>query len=186
MASSGSAVDPLQMATRQDEQPGRAPADPREIGAELVAAVRDGANAIYEEQRNRIADEIAAAGEVLRRSAQSLQRDGTAAARYADDAGQQIGDFADRLRGLSWAELTADVAELARRWPLLFLGSAAGIGFVACRLLLASPPATETDGTPSSPSGPSGDGQETRARPGPGSVSESASAGYAAGTDGSG
>src|SRR5579864_6527776 len=125
MASSGSAVDPLPMAARQAKPVGRGSADPLEIGAELVAAVRDSANEIYEEQRNRVAEEIAAAGEVLRRSAQSLQPDVRAVARYADDAGQRIGDFADRLRGLSWAELTADVAELARRWPLLFLGSAA-------------------------------------------------------------
>lgn len=112
--------------------------DVKEIGTELASAVRDSATSLFEEQRNRAADEIAALGEALRQSARALDQSGGTVARYADQAAQQIGDFAGTLRNRSWNELAGDVEDFGRRWPLVFMVAAAGVGFVAGRFLMAS------------------------------------------------
>lgn len=117
---------------------GNALGDVKEIGTELASAVRDSATSLFEEQRNRAADEIAALGEALRQTARGLDQSGGSVARYADQAAQQIGDFAGTLRNRSWNELAADVEAFGRRWPLVFMGAAAGLGFVAGRFLMAS------------------------------------------------
>ena len=108
------------------------------IGSELMATVSNSANALYEEQRNRAADEIAAVGDVLRRSIQSLDQPGGVVARYGDEAARRLNNFAARLRGCSWGKLTADVEDFARQYPLVFIGAATGLGFIAGRFLTAS------------------------------------------------
>jgi len=134
----GGTSAPVSPGGRQEEGVGRTLAEVKEMGSEAVAAVRDSANSLFEEQRNRAASEIAALGEALRRSAQSLDQNGGTVARYADDAARQIGDFAERLRNRSWNEMTADVEDFARRWPTAFIAAAFGIGFVAGRFLMSS------------------------------------------------
>ena len=130
---------PVSPGQRQNgEGASRAISDVKEMGTELVAAVRDSANALFEEQRNRAADEIAALGQALRRSAQSLEQDGGAVARYADEAARQMGDFADTLRRRSWNQLTEDLEGAARRWPAVFMAATVGLGFLAGRFLMAS------------------------------------------------
>jgi len=120
------------------ERSGAGPvADVKEIGSEMASAVRDSATTLFEEQRNRAADEIAALGEALRRSAESFEGGGTVA-RYAGDAARQIGDFATTLRGRSWNDMVGDVEDFARRWPMAFMAAAVGIGFAAGRFLMAS------------------------------------------------
>ena len=90
----------------------------KDMGTELLGAVRDGATALFEEQRRRAAGEIGALGEVLRRSAQSIDRSaGPTVAQYTDQAGRQIGEFADTLRTRSLGQLAGDVEDFARRWP---------------------------------------------------------------------
>jgi len=150
---------PIASAAVQDEQGARrARHRTRDIGAELMVAVRDSATALFEEKRNRAADEIAAAGEVLRRSVQSLDHArGGIVARRGDEAADQIGDFAAWLRGRAWGELTSDIEDAARRYPMMFIGTAAAIGFVAGRFLTAS--ATRRP-TRSSPVWPIGEGGE--------------------------
>ena len=110
----------------------------REMGNELVGAVRDSANSLFEEQRNRAADQIAALGTALRQSAKSLDQDGGTIAQYADDAARQIGNFAETLRNRSWEELAGDVEDFARQWPIAFLAAAVGVGFIAGRFLISS------------------------------------------------
>ncbi len=153
------AGSPIASAAVHDEHGSRRPLDDiRDIGAELIAAVRDNATAFFEQKRNRAADEIAAASEVLQRSVQSLDHArGGIVARCSDEAAQQIGDFAAWLRSRSWGELTGDIEDVARRYPAMFIGTATAIGFVAGRFLTASAtrPATRT-----SPVWPIGEGGE--------------------------
>src|SRR6186713_307595 len=78
---------------RQRERAAGVLGDAKEIGTELASAVRGSATSLFEEQRNRAADEIAALGETLRRSVQSLDNSDGTVARYADQAARQIGDF---------------------------------------------------------------------------------------------
>jgi hypothetical protein len=122
----------------QTEGNGGALGDVKEIGTELASAVRDSATSLFEEQRNRAADEIAALGEALRQSARALDQSGGSVARYADQAAQQIGDFATTLRSRSWNEMAVDVEDFGRRWPLAFMAAAVGVGFAAGRFLMAS------------------------------------------------
>ena len=130
---------PVPTSDRQNQQnAGGALGDVKEIGTELASAVRDSATSLFEEQRNRAADEIAALGEALRQSAKALDQSGGTVARYADQAAQQIGDFAGTLRNRSWNELAGDVEDFGRRWPLVFMAGAVGVGFVAGRFLMAS------------------------------------------------
>jgi hypothetical protein len=115
----------------------RAPA--RELGAELAHALRDSAAALLDEQKTRVANEIATLGEVLHRSVQSLdRRGGENVARYAADAARQISQFADRLGHRSLEELSGDIEDFARRWPTVFIASAVGVGVIAGRLLASS------------------------------------------------
>lgn len=112
-----------------------------DIAAELIAAVRDNATLLFEEQRDRAAGEIAALGGVLRGSAQSLSEgeDG-AVARYTVEAARRIDAFAGELRTRSWGELVGDIEEFAKSSPLGFLAAAIGAGLVAGRLLVFSAP----------------------------------------------
>lgn len=109
-----------------------------ELGADMLAVVQENASAFFREQRNRAADEIGAFAELLHNSVRAMRPPQGVAARCADEAASQIDDFAAWLRTRSWSELTGDVEELAHRYPLSFLSAAAGVGFLAARLLTAS------------------------------------------------
>lgn len=122
---------------------GQVMAEAKKVGAELVGAVRDSAVALLDVQRNRAADQIAAVGEALRCAAESLDQSleptgGATVAGYADRAAGQIAGFADTVRRRSWAELADDVEDFARRWPMAYMASAIGIGFIAGRFMLSS------------------------------------------------
>jgi hypothetical protein len=111
----------------------------KDMGTELIGAVRDGATSLFEEQRRRAAGELGALGEVLRHSAQSIDRTaGPTVAHYAEEAGRQIGEFADTLRTRSFGQMASDVEDFARRWPAVFMAAAAGIGVLAGRFLISS------------------------------------------------
>lgn len=109
-----------------------------ELGAAMLAVVEDNASAFFDEQRDRAADEIGALGELLRNSVRSMQRRDGVVARCTEETASQIDGFADWLRTRSPRELTGDVEDLARRYPLAFLSAATGMAFLAVRLLTAS------------------------------------------------
>jgi len=113
--------------------------DVKEMGTELIGAVRDGATSFLEEQRSRAAKEIAALGQALRESAQCLDRAGSlGVGRYANDAASEIEQFADRLRTRPLNMMADDVEDFARRWPAAFMAAAVGIGLLAGRFLVSS------------------------------------------------
>ncbi len=146
---------------------GRAIEDAKQIGTELFAAVRDSATTLFEEQRNRAANEITALSHTLRNSVQSLDQKsgmkGGTVAHYGDEAARQIGDFAERLRDRSWSELTGDIENFGRRWPIAFVAGAIGIGFVAGRFMISSAARSGAADTPSSSQArPIGHGGDTR------------------------
>jgi hypothetical protein len=112
----------------------------KEIALELLGALRDCAVSLADEQKTRAVNEVAALGDVVHRSVQSLD-DGeraTYVARYAGEAAQQIRQFADRLRHRSLAEIGADLDNFAERWPLSFMVASVGVGLIAGRLLASS------------------------------------------------
>jgi hypothetical protein len=113
--------------------------DVKEMGAELIGAVRDGATSFLEEQRHRAAKEIAALGGALRQSARSLDQTSLSGIRpYADEAASEIEQFASRLRTRPLNMMADDVEDFARRWPAAFVAAAVGVGFLAGRFLVSS------------------------------------------------
>jgi hypothetical protein len=116
--------------------------DAKEMGTEVIGAVREGASSFFEEQRNRAASEIAAFGEMLRRS--------TVIGQYAEGAADDITHFAERLRNRSLGMLAEDVEDFARQWPAAFMAAAVGAGFLAGRFLTSSSsrPRPQTMSTP--------------------------------------
>jgi hypothetical protein len=127
--------------------------DAKEVGTELIGAVREGATSFFEEQRNRAASEIAALGDMLRQSARSLdQTKSTTIGRYAEDAASEISQFADRLRTRSFGMMADDVDAFARNWPAAFMAAAVGAGFLAGRFLISSAARSSTQNmTPAAP-----------------------------------
>ncbi|MGE5270620.1 MAG: hypothetical protein ACM3JG_13215 [Thiohalocapsa sp.] len=135
----GATNEPRSTLVHQAEgQAQRVVAETKELGSEVMAAVRDSATVFYEEQRDRAATEIAAVGNLLRSSVQLLDRNGGTIGHYADDAATQLNDFAGRLRTRSWSQLCGDVETFARSNPMIFIAAAVGAGFVGARLLAAS------------------------------------------------
>jgi hypothetical protein len=122
--------------------------DAKEVGTELIGAVREGATSFFEEQRNRAASEIAALGDVLRQSARRLDRtSSTTIGRYAEDAAGEIAQFADRLRTRSFGKMADDIEAFARNWPAVFMAAAVGGGFLAGRFLISSASRASTQST---------------------------------------
>jgi len=107
---------------------------------DLLGALRDYAIALLDEQKTHAANEIATLGDMLDRSVQSLDSGEKAAnvTRYAEEAAQQVGRLAERLRNRSLAEIAADVDDFARRLPLPFIIASVGVGLMAGRLLASS------------------------------------------------
>jgi hypothetical protein len=129
---------------RRDEEyhvelSGNPMSDAKKVGSELVGAARDSAMSLLDAQRARAADQIAALGDALRQSTGSLESTGVGSlAQYANQAADQISGFADTMRDRSWGELAGDLESFARRYPLTFMASAMGLGFMLGRFLLSS------------------------------------------------
>ena len=130
----------------------RAVEEAKEVGIEIMGAVREGATSFFEEQRNRAANEVASFGEMLRRSARSLdQNRSTTVGRYADDAAEEITAFAERLRNRSLGTMANDLEDFARRWPAAFMAAVVGAGFLAGRFLISSASRPAPNTTPPMP-----------------------------------
>lgn len=134
-----------------DTHGSRAIEDAKEVGSELIGAVREGATSFFEEQRNRAASEIAALGDMLRQSAQCIdQTSSTNIGHYAEEAATEIRQFADRLRTRSLGAMADDVEAFARNWPATFMAAAVGAGFLAGRFLISATSRSSTQSmTPS-------------------------------------
>ena len=113
--------------------------DAKEMGTEVIGAVREGASSFFEEQRDRAAGEIASFGEMLRRSARALDENrSTMIGQYAEGAADEITQFAERLRNRSLGMMAEEVEDFARQWPAAFMAAAVGAGFLAGRFLISS------------------------------------------------
>src|SRR5947208_15803185 len=71
-ASVGASPGTSQGMARGQPDGSRVVQDAKEMGTEVIGAVREGASSFFEEQRDRAAGEIASFGEMLRRSARAL------------------------------------------------------------------------------------------------------------------
>jgi hypothetical protein len=106
------------------------------MGTALVEAVKEGAEVLLTGQKDRAADQIGSVATLLRNSVQSIdEKNRGAVAECAEIAADEIDRFAEKLRHTSWSVLAAEAETFGRRWPIAFMASAIGAGFVAGRLL---------------------------------------------------
>jgi hypothetical protein len=121
------------------ELSGNPMSDAKKVGSELVSAARDSAMSLLDAQRARVAEQITGFADALRQSTDSLESTGVGSlAQYATQAADQISGFADTMRDRSWNDLAADLESFGRRYPLTFMASAMGVGFMLGRFLLSS------------------------------------------------
>lgn len=126
----------------------------REVGAQAAAAsaaaqrqvgrlgeqMRDAAESLIDEQKERMAMAVQGVADMLRRTADTLERENKAtAAHYAGRVAAQIDRFSATVRERELGEMVASTEDFARRQPALFIAGAVAAGFVIGRLL-ARPP----------------------------------------------
>jgi ElaB/YqjD/DUF883 family membrane-anchored ribosome-binding protein len=132
--------------------------------ARLGEQMRDAAESLIEEQKERMAVAVQGVADMLRRTADTLERENNAtAAHYAGRVAAQVDRFSTAVREREIGEVVASTEDFARRQPALFIAGAVAAGFVIGRLL-ARPPLRDL---------PAGDTYRS---------SEEALAGYAAGS----
>jgi len=143
--------------------PSRSPAG-RDDAAKMVKA------SVGEDARNVTSEAVQFATDVAEKATQSAQRQFASGKQRAADTighlagalrhtGEQLGTddiplvndylgrvatqaegFADYLKNTSFGEVVGDLEKLARRQPLLFVGSALVVGLLGGRFLKSSPP----------------------------------------------
>lgn len=105
----------------------------------LGEQMRDAAESLLDEQKERMADAVHGLADALRHAADTLERDDKAAvARYADQAAEQIDRFSTTMREQHLKDMVASTESFARRQPVLFVAGAVAAGFVVGRLLTRS------------------------------------------------
>jgi ElaB/YqjD/DUF883 family membrane-anchored ribosome-binding protein len=103
---------------------------------DLVEQVRDAAESLLYEQKDRMAEAVHSFAEALHRAADELGREDKAtAARYAEQAAEQIDRFSTTMRNQRLQDLVAAGEDFARRQPALFIAGAVAAGVLVGRLL---------------------------------------------------
>jgi hypothetical protein len=107
----------------------------------IVDRVRSRAAAELSTQKDRATDGIGSVANAVRRSTQELRdQHHETVAGYIEQAADQLDRLSSRLRNKDVGELMRDAQNLARRQPMMFVGSALVVGFAAARFLKSSPP----------------------------------------------
>ena len=111
-------------------------ADTAERGAaRLGEQMRDAAESLLHEQKDRMASAVHDLADALRRTANTFEREQkVTAARYAGQAADQIDRFSATMRDQHMRDLLAKAEGFARRQPVLFIAGAVAAGFVVGRV----------------------------------------------------
>lgn len=89
------------------------------------------------------AQEFKTLADALHTAANELD-DGSPQRRMIDTVAKNLDDFSDGIQHKNMGEMLGGLNDLARRNPVMFLGGAALLGFVATRLASASAPGSRT------------------------------------------
>jgi len=107
----------------------------REVGR-LGEQMRDAAASLLDEQKDRMASAVHGVADMLRRTADTLERENNAtAAHYADRAAAQFDRLSETVRSRRFGDMVASTEDFARRQPALFIAGAIAAGFVIGRVL---------------------------------------------------
>jgi hypothetical protein len=108
----------------------------RQGARHLGNRLRDAAQTLIHEQKDRAADAVEGLADALRQAADQLGREEKpTAARYADQAAAQVAQFSATVRAREVEELLLEVESFARRQPTLFFAGALAAGFLVGRVL---------------------------------------------------
>jgi ElaB/YqjD/DUF883 family membrane-anchored ribosome-binding protein len=98
--------------------------------------LRDAAQTLMHEQKDRAADAVAGLAQALSQAADQLEREEKpTAARYADQAAARVAQFSETVRAREIEEMLSEVERFARRQPTLFFAGTLAAGFLLGRIL---------------------------------------------------
>lgn len=111
-----------------------------ETASTLVDQAQQVATTQVTSQKERAATALDAVAKTLYESSSSMREGQPQIASLADGAASRVVDASAYLREHDLRDLASEAENLARREPVLFLGAAFALGFVAARFLKASAP----------------------------------------------
>jgi hypothetical protein len=108
-------------------------------GTRMVDRIKDQTAAQLNSQKNKATDGLGTVATAVRETTHNLRnQQHDVAARYVEQAADQIERFSNRLREKDITELLGDAQRFARRRPALFVGAAFGLGLLGSRFLKSS------------------------------------------------
>jgi hypothetical protein len=108
-------------------------------GNGIVGRIRETAAAQLNSQKDKATEGLGTVASAVRETTQNLRtQQHDVAARYVEQAADQIERFSARLREKDVMELLSDAQQLARRRPALFVGAAFAAGLIGARFLKSS------------------------------------------------
>ena len=108
-------------------------------GNGIVGRIRESATAQLNSQKEKATEGLGTVASAVRESTQNLRnQQHDVAARYVEQAADQIERFSQRLRDKDVMELLSDAQQLARRRPALFVGAAFALGVFGARFFKSS------------------------------------------------
>ena len=107
---------------------------------EIASAAQSAASSVVDEQKARAAQQVGVVAEALHAAARTFeQSQSPVAAEYINSAARQVDAFVESIGARRWTEIAGDLEEMARHRPARFISGAVLLGFIAARLLTATP-----------------------------------------------
>jgi len=115
----------------------------QEQAGDLLDRARDQFSTQVSGQKDAVADSAGSLATALRQTSQQLNDQGQGmVGQFVDRAAELADGVSGYLRERSVGDLTGELENFARREPVLFLGGAFALGFMAARFLKSSGPGT--------------------------------------------
>lgn len=111
-----------------------------ETASTLVDQAQQVAQTTASTQKERAAETLGALAQTLRESGSSMREQQPQIASFADQAAQRVEGISTYVREHDVNELVGEAERFARREPLIFVGGAFALGFLASRFLKAAMP----------------------------------------------
>lgn len=125
----------------------------KETAGQAYEVVSEKAVTKIDEQKSTLSDGLSTVADSIRQVGDNLGSAKTdsglaeSAAKYTQTAAQRIEDIAGYFETKSVRDMARDLESFARRNPVVFLGAAFGLGFLAARFLKSAAPGQFEEGT---------------------------------------
>ena len=108
--------------------------------ATIAEQAQQTAEAHVSTQKDQAANALHSVAEAVRQSSGQLRREQPQLASLATQAAERVDRASEYIRGHDVRDFVREAEQFARREPLIFLGGAFAVGFLAARFLKASSP----------------------------------------------